>query len=301
MTTGAPTADGGTTPVDPCPRGRSAPPAATAPRPPTSGLYDPRFEHDACGVALVADLEGPPVPHAGDAGRQRARAPGPPWGHRERGGLRRRRRHPHPGARRVLPRRSWTSPFPVRGRYATGIAFLSSDESAAAKARERGGPHRRRGGPRGARLARAARRPVDARLDRRVRPAVDAPALRGAGRRDSARARATRPWPSTGWPSSCASGPSTRSTSATSPRCRPGRSPTRGCSPPTSSPSSTPTSTTSGWSAAWPSSTRGSRPTPSRRGRWPTRTATWPTTARSTPWPATGTGCGPGRRCAPPT
>jgi len=27
---------------------------------PTSGLYDPRFEHDACGVALVADLQGRP-------------------------------------------------------------------------------------------------------------------------------------------------------------------------------------------------------------------------------------------------
>ena len=54
------------------------------------------------------------------------------------------------------------------------------------------------------------------------------------------------PWPSTGWPSCSASGPSTRSTSATSPPCRPGPSPTRGCSPPTSWPSSTPTSPTSG-------------------------------------------------------
>jgi len=27
-------------------------------RPPTAGLYDSRFEHDACGVALVADLHG---------------------------------------------------------------------------------------------------------------------------------------------------------------------------------------------------------------------------------------------------
>ena len=57
MTTGAPTADGGTTtsaPRVPVALGPSRP----APRAPTSGLYDPRFEHDACGVALVADLHG---------------------------------------------------------------------------------------------------------------------------------------------------------------------------------------------------------------------------------------------------
>ena len=32
-----------------------------APHPPTGGLYDSRFEHDACGVALVADLHGRPT------------------------------------------------------------------------------------------------------------------------------------------------------------------------------------------------------------------------------------------------
>ena len=59
MTTGAPTADGGaTTPVARVPVALG--PARTAPQPPTSGLYDPRFEHDACGVALVADLQGRP-------------------------------------------------------------------------------------------------------------------------------------------------------------------------------------------------------------------------------------------------
>src|SRR5215467_4201518 len=31
---------------------------APTPNPPTPGLYDPRFEHDACGVGLVADLSG---------------------------------------------------------------------------------------------------------------------------------------------------------------------------------------------------------------------------------------------------
>ena len=33
-------------------------PETRLPRAPRVGLYDPRFEHDACGVALVADLEG---------------------------------------------------------------------------------------------------------------------------------------------------------------------------------------------------------------------------------------------------
>ena len=42
------------------PRRRAAG-AAEPPRPPTGGLYDPRFEHDACGVALVADLQGRPT------------------------------------------------------------------------------------------------------------------------------------------------------------------------------------------------------------------------------------------------
>ena len=31
---------------------------APTPNRPTPGLYDPRFEHDACGVGLVADLSG---------------------------------------------------------------------------------------------------------------------------------------------------------------------------------------------------------------------------------------------------
>ncbi len=35
--------------------------SANVPRPPTTGLYDQRFEHDACGIALVADLHGRPT------------------------------------------------------------------------------------------------------------------------------------------------------------------------------------------------------------------------------------------------
>ena len=33
-------------------------PAAPPNRPNAQGLYDPAYEHDACGVALVADVAG---------------------------------------------------------------------------------------------------------------------------------------------------------------------------------------------------------------------------------------------------
>ena len=34
--------------------------ASSMPQRPTGGLYDARFEHDACGVGMVADLQGRP-------------------------------------------------------------------------------------------------------------------------------------------------------------------------------------------------------------------------------------------------
>ena len=63
---------------------------------------------------------------------------------------------------------------------------------------------------------------------------------------------------------------------------------------------STPTCATSGWSRRWRWCTAGSRPTRSRPGRWPTRTGSSPTTARSTRCRATATGCAPARRCSRP-
>ena len=49
-----------------CPhgRGRAAPSGArmtSIPEQPAAGLYDPRYEHDACGVALVARLDNVPT------------------------------------------------------------------------------------------------------------------------------------------------------------------------------------------------------------------------------------------------
>ena len=69
------------------------------------GLYDPSYEHDACGVAMVAKLDGKPshetveraivalenLEHRGAAGADPEH--------------RRRRRDPAPAARRVHPRR----------------------------------------------------------------------------------------------------------------------------------------------------------------------------------------------------
>jgi len=134
MTTGAPTADGGATPATRVPVD-VRPTRAAAPHPPTAGLYDPRFEHDACGVALVADLRGRPshtlvtqavnalehLAHRGATGSEEDSGDGA-------------------GILIQVPdafyRQVVDFVLPERGRYATGIAFLSADESSAAKARE---------------------------------------------------------------------------------------------------------------------------------------------------------------------
>ena len=115
------------------PAGASRPQAAT-PRVPTSGLYDPRFEHDACGIALVADLHGRPthalvrraitalehLAHRGATGSEEDSGDG--------AGIL--LQIPHQFYREVVE-----FDLPDGGRYATGIAFLSRDPSEAAKAR----------------------------------------------------------------------------------------------------------------------------------------------------------------------
>src|SRR2546423_11453546 len=105
---------------------------STPPQP--QGLYDPAFEHDSCGVAFVADLGGR-VSH--DVVRR---------------GLEALLRMDHRGARGAEPntgdgagitvqvpdalcRAVAGVPLPPAGAYATGLAFLPTDDVRAERAR----------------------------------------------------------------------------------------------------------------------------------------------------------------------
>ena len=88
-------------------------PCRTTP-PVAQGLYDPAFEHDACGVAFVVDMHGRAQPRDRRAGHRRPLQPRPPGRHRRRGEHRRRRRHPDPGPRPRSSARSSTSTCPAR-------------------------------------------------------------------------------------------------------------------------------------------------------------------------------------------
>ena len=149
--------------------------------PVASGLYDPRFEHDSCGVSFVANMHG--------VGVQRARAhrlvgavqPRAPRRHRRRGRHRRRRRHPDPGPRPVPPRRR-------RLRAPAGRELRRRHRVPAGRRgmREQGpGPVETIVADEGLHRARLARRAGRARLPRRDRPGGDAgvpPAVRRRSR-----------------------------------------------------------------------------------------------------------------------
>ena len=265
----------------------------------STGLYDPAYEHDACGVAFVADL---PVAEPRDRGQgpQRAaqpRAPRRPGAEPDTGdGAGILIQVPDAFLREVVG-----FELPAPGAYAVGIAFLPADDG-----ERRGQGHgrhradRRRGGPARPRLARRARStPRRSARPRRGGDAALPPAVprrAPAGRDGGIGARPAGLL-------SCASAPSTSSrpsvllpvavsrtlvykgmlTTDQLERVlpRPARRARR--------------------VAHRASCTPGSPPTPSRRGRWRTRTATSPTTARSTPSRATATGCAPARRCSPAT
>ena len=133
MTTVAPPPDGGTTPTRPVPVAL-ADRSRRVTRAPGSGLYDPRFEHDACGVAFVADLRGRPshalvlqaisalehLAHRGATGSEEDSGDGA-------------------GILVQLPdafyRQVVDFALPARGRYATGIAFVSREEDEATQTR----------------------------------------------------------------------------------------------------------------------------------------------------------------------
>ncbi len=120
--------------TDDCGTPGSRPPIG-APRPPgPGGLYDDRFEHDACGVGLVADLEGRPshelvrralealehLAHRGATGSEETSGDGA-------------------GILLQVPHAFYAASvdfdLPEAGTYATGIAFLSRDPQEAAASR----------------------------------------------------------------------------------------------------------------------------------------------------------------------
>ena len=265
------------------------------------GLYDPAFEHDACGVAFVVDMHGRRSHEHRREGHRRPLQPRAPRRARGGGQHRRRRRHPHPGARRFL-RAVVDFDLPPAGAYATGIAFLPAGRRATADAAV--DAVEKIVASEGLSVLGWRDVPVDADslgTDVARRHAVVPPAL--PRRPDGARSgldlerrayvvrkriehevrRPGRPTPRAVY---------FPSLSCPHARLQGHAHHARSCA------SSSPTSATSGSRAPSPSCTRGSRPTRSRRGRWPTRTATSPTTARSTRSRATATGCGPARRCS---
>ena len=128
-------------------------------------LYDPRFEHDACGVGFVVDMQGRKshaivdqaltavccLNHRGAAGAEPDTGDGA-------------------GILIQTPDRFYREvvdfELPPAGSYATGIAFLPADNAAAVPRRGRQGARRR--GLRRARLARRAGRRRRARARRRA-------------------------------------------------------------------------------------------------------------------------------------
>ncbi len=263
-----------------------------------TGLYDPAYEHDACGVGMVADLHGRPDHDIVDRGLtvlERLAHRGASGAEVETGdgaGILVQMPAPLPGPRR--PRRP-ASRCPRPGGYAVGMAFLPVDADDAAQgagaveqlAAEEGlgvlgwrvvptepagsGGDRARAPCR--RIEQVFLAPVDAGADDLM--ALERQAFVLRKRAEHAVDGSLLP---------VAVGPH--------PRLQ-GHAHLRAAAI-----SSSPTCVTRRSSRAWPWSTPASRPTPSPAGRWPTRTATWPTTGRSTRWPATGTGCGPARRCS---
>ena len=267
-----------------------------------SGLYDPRFEHDACGVSFVVDIKGRAsrrivdqaigalcnLDHRGATGAEANTGDGagilmqvpdrflrdvvdfalPPAGRTPSGWpscppTRWHGRRPWPPSRSSWPRRACD----VLGWRDVPVDRTSSVSRPATSCPSSGSCSSPT--PRGPRASRSTGAVYS--LRKRIEHEVDDEASVAGG-------------PSVYFPSLSAA-----------------RSSTRACSPRRSSGRSSPTWSTSGSSRPWPWCTPASRPTRSRRGRSPTRTATSPTTARSTRSRATATGCGPARRCSAPT
>ena len=270
----------------------------------TQGLYDPAYEHDACGVALRRRRPRPAVPRGGPQGPRRAVPDGPPRRPRRRAEHRRRRRHDDPDPGRVLPRRRRLRA--AAGRRVRDRAGVPADRRGATPRGRRRVLEKyalRRGRP-GARLAGRAGRPdrpgrdraglrcrASARCSSRRRSDDGEPLRRprpGARRMYCVRKQAERETRERGIAARLAVAVAAHHHVQGHADAGPGRDVLPG-----------PGRRAGRQRSRW--CTRGSRRTRSRRGRWPTRTGTSPTTARSTRSGATATGWPPARRCWPPT
>ena len=259
----------------------------------SAGLYAPEFEHDACGVAMVADLTG----------------------RRDHGIVRKALtallRLEHRGARGAeantgdgagiliqVPDEFYRAvvdfELPAGGAYAVGIAFLPSRSGRGRRRRRRDRPAGRRGGPARARLARAARRPDEGR------PRPDR-ARGDAGFRQLFVAPATSPARRTGLDlerrAFCLRKRAEHATGVYFPSLSPRTIVYKGMLAEPQVEAFYPDLADERVTSALAWCTPGSPPTRSRRGRWRTRTATSRTTARSTRCAATATGWPPARRC----
>ena len=130
-----------------------------APNARSQGLYNPAFEHDSCGVAMVVDMHGRRsrdivdkaitalvnLEHRGAQGAEPNSGDGA-------------------GILIQVPDEFFASvvdfDLPEAGSYATGIAFLPQSSKDAARGQRRGGEDRRGRGPGRAGLARGAHRRV---------------------------------------------------------------------------------------------------------------------------------------------
>ena len=201
------------------------------------GLYDPAFEHDACGVAFVVDIHGRREPRAWSRRASRRCATsttGAPSGAEANTG-------DGAGILIQVPDRFLRAvvdfDLPPGGHYATGIAFLppaTPTADAGRRAIEKIVAER---GPQRPRLARRADRRLDARRHGRATScrrsaSCSSPAGRRAARASTLERRAfvvrKRIEHEVGGHEADAEG------SSTSRASRPGRSSTRACSPPRS-------------------------------------------------------------------
>ena len=247
--------------------------------PPPQGLYDPRHEHDACGVAFVATLTGEPshdivakaltalrnLDHRGAAGAEANSGDG--------AGIL------HAGPRRVPPRRSSTSSCRRTHAYAVGTGVPPRRRrrtSPRPAAGSRSSPPRR-ASPSSA----GATCPVDPTVARRHRARRDADVRPAVRRRRGRRGRSGMAPGAAGVLPAQARRARDRRLLPVAVGAHPrlqGHAHHRPARPVLPRPDRR-----AGRPRRWPSCTRASPPTPSRAGRWRTRSGSSPTTARSTP------------------